>query len=140
MHTPRGTVFLVPLRGEEGFEVFSERSAWVDRKRFDAVAWSLPTIGFGSLVFSSSQPREMYALSPQITVFPMLSFDVRSQHARYLRWSGPIVNSRSFIPIESMLSSHYAQVAVNKKARLFLPRTLCGLTQRASMGRESAFH
>ena len=39
-HTPPETVFLVPLRGPIGFEIFSERSAWVDVKRAAGVMWS----------------------------------------------------------------------------------------------------
>jgi hypothetical protein len=41
-NTPPHTVFLVPLRGDDGFEVFSERSAWVDQKRSTAVMFSPP--------------------------------------------------------------------------------------------------
>jgi hypothetical protein len=40
-HTPRGTVFLVPFAWDDvGFEIFSERPAWVDKKRSTAVQFS----------------------------------------------------------------------------------------------------
>ena len=38
-NTPPRTVFLVPM-SSEGFEVFSERSAWIDTKRVAGVTWS----------------------------------------------------------------------------------------------------
>ena len=41
-NTAPGTVFLVPLHDAAGFEVFSERSAWVDLKRASAIMWSPP--------------------------------------------------------------------------------------------------